>query len=205
MITHFRRRGSTLQHYNGSGRIVGCSTRLTDWAADPKTTIAQLHVALEEVLKNEPNPDWDIVCGQSWISGTDAGTMEQPMPPLPQQELEGEWTFPVGDMALFAAMIDHLESARRFILREPERSRRVLRLLCASYLAHAEAREPPPRNPAVWAKFAYYTSTTRSQRAKSTFRSTPSVRTRRRVRGRYPAEAGGLAGHNPRCQASTRN
>ena len=33
--------------------------RLADWAADPRTTIPQLHSALEEVLKNEPKPEWD--------------------------------------------------------------------------------------------------------------------------------------------------
>ena len=41
-----------------------------------------------------------------------------------------------------------------FGLREPERSRRVLRLLCANYLAHVDSRERPPRRPAVWAMFS---------------------------------------------------
>ena len=54
-----------------------------------------------------------------------------------QQEIEGEWTFGLGDMVLSPTMIDYLEAAHRFLLREPERSRRVLRLLCAHYLAHA--------------------------------------------------------------------
>jgi hypothetical protein len=58
-------------------------------------------------------------------------------------------------MALSPGMVDHLEDARRFLLREPERSRRVLRLVCANYLAHAEAREVPRRKPAVWAMFSY--------------------------------------------------
>ena len=62
-------------------------------------------------------------------------------------------------MALSPEMVGHLEAARRFLLREPERSRRVLRLLCANYLAHAETRELPPRKPAVWATFPYLTST----------------------------------------------
>jgi hypothetical protein len=62
-------------------------------------------------------------------------------------------------MALSPTMIDHLEAARRFLLREPERSRRVLQLLCSQYLAHEEAHEMPPRKPAVWARFSYLTST----------------------------------------------
>jgi hypothetical protein len=56
-------------------------------------------------------------------------------------------------------MVGQLEAARRFLLREPERSRRVLRLLCANYLAHAETRGRQPRKPAVWAVFTYLTST----------------------------------------------
>ena len=33
--------------------------RLATWAADPRTTIPQLHGALDEVLKSEPRPEWD--------------------------------------------------------------------------------------------------------------------------------------------------
>ena len=40
-----------------------------------------------------------------------------------------------------------------FLLREPERSRRAIRLLFANWLAHAEAREPGPRKAAVTAFF----------------------------------------------------
>jgi hypothetical protein len=58
----------------------------------------------------------------------------------------------VGNRALSPTLMDDLEAARRFLLREPERSRRFLRLLCAQYLAHAETRELPPLKPPVWAK-----------------------------------------------------
>jgi hypothetical protein len=132
--------------------------RLADWAADPRTTIPQLHTALDEVLKNEPNPDWDISAMKSGYLDL-MRDIERPMPLSVQQEIEGEWTFALGDMALSPTMIDGLEAARRFLLREPERSRRVLRLLCAQYLAHAETRGLPPPKPAVWAKFTYMTST----------------------------------------------
>jgi hypothetical protein len=36
-------------------------------------------------------------------------------------------------------MLDRLNAARRLLLREPERSRRVLRLLCANRLADIES------------------------------------------------------------------
>jgi hypothetical protein len=157
MITHFRRRGSTVQRLGAKGASLGLQRRLADWAADPRTTIPQLHSALEEALRNEPNPNWDISaikCGYVELMRE----VEQPLPLSAQQEIEGEWTFRLGDLELSPGMVGHLEAARRVLLREPERSRRFLRLLCASYLARAEARELPPQKPAVWAKFAYATS-----------------------------------------------
>ena len=60
MITHFRRRGNTRQRYSAQRVSPGLQRRLTDWATDPRTTTPQLHTAMDEVLKNEPNPDWDI-------------------------------------------------------------------------------------------------------------------------------------------------
>ena len=52
-------------------------------------------------------------------------------------------------MSLSPEMVGQLEAARRFLLREPERSRRVLRLLCANYLAQVETVGRQPRKQAV--------------------------------------------------------
>ena len=153
-ITHFRRRGSTLQRQHAREASRPLQRRLTDWATEPRTTISQLHTALEVVLENEPKPDWDLFAVKyGYLELMDA--LERPIPLSAQQEIEGEWTFRLGDMSLSPEMVGHLEAARRFLLREPERSRRVLRLLCANYLAHVETRERPPRRPAVWAMFSY--------------------------------------------------
>jgi hypothetical protein len=158
MINHMRRRGSGPQRYFAKRANPWLQRRLADWAADPRTTIPQLHTALDEVLKNEPNPDWDIsTIKYGYIDIM--RELERPMPLSFQHEIEGEWTLGLGDMALSPTIIDHLEAARRFLMREPERSRRVMRLLCAQYLAHEEAHEMPPRKPAVWARFFYLTST----------------------------------------------
>jgi hypothetical protein len=54
-------------------------------------------------------------------------------------------------MQLSPDMVGCLYAARRFLLREPERSRRVLRLLYANYLAHVE--HPGRRKPAARARF----------------------------------------------------
>ena len=147
LITHIRRRGNTDQRSSARYSSVGLQRRLTDWATDPRTTPAQLHTALDEVLKNEPSSDWDI----SAIKHGYLDLMRDIERPI---RIEGEWAFRLGDMALSPTVVDNLEAARRFLLREPERSRRVLRLLCAQYLAHAETRGLPPK-PAVWAKFTF--------------------------------------------------
>jgi hypothetical protein len=157
MITHIRRRGSTAQRYSARAASVGLQRRLTDWATDPRTTPAQLHTALDEALKNEPNPDWDISAIK--YAYLELMEIERPIPLSLLQVIEGEWTFRLGDMALSPTMIEYLEAARRFLSREPERSRRVLRLLFAQYLAHLETRGLPSRKPAVWARLSYLART----------------------------------------------
>jgi hypothetical protein len=165
MITHFRRRGNTLQRFCAKGASRTLQRRLSDWATSPGTTVPQLHTALEEVLGNEPDPDWDIAAIKiGYLELMRA--VDRQMPAVSQQEIEGEWTFRLGDMALSPDMVGYLESARRFLLREPERSRRVLRLLCANYLAHDEAHGRPRQKPAVWARFSYLTSTNPITRGK---------------------------------------
>jgi hypothetical protein len=157
MATHFRRRGSTWERCGARRANPWLLRRLTDWAADPRTTLPQLHTALEEVLRNEPDPNWDLFAIKyGYLEILNA--MERPVPTSARQEYVGEWTFRLGDMALSPRMAGYLEAGRRFLRREPERSRRVLRLLCSNYLAHAEARERPPRQPAVWAVFSWVTT-----------------------------------------------
>ena len=132
--------------------------RLTDWATGPRTTISQLRTALEVVLENEPKPEWDLIAVKYGYLEL-MGALERPIPLSALQDVEGEWTFRLGDLSLSPEMVGQLEAARRFLLREPERSRRVLRLLCANYLAQAETRGRQPRKPAVFAALTYLTST----------------------------------------------
>jgi hypothetical protein len=156
-ITHFRRRGGTLQREQARGASRMLQRRLTDWATSPRTTISQLRTALEVVLENEPKPEWDLFAVKyGYLELMSA--LERPIP-LSAQEEFGEWTFRLGDMSLSPDMIDHLGAAHRFLRREPERSRRVLRLVCANYLAHVEQRGRQPRKPAVFAVFTCLTST----------------------------------------------
>jgi hypothetical protein len=149
-ITHFRRRGSTLQRQEARGASRTLQRRLTDWATGPRTTISQLRTALEVVLENEPKPEWDLFAVKYGYLEL-MGALERPIRLSALQSIEGEWTFRLGDMSLSPEMVGQLEAARRLLLHEPERSRRVLRLLCANYLAQVDTRGRQPRKPAVLA------------------------------------------------------
>ena len=122
-------------------------------------------------------------------------SLEQPMDPLQQQELEGASTYRLGDMELSADIIGYTKAARRFLLREPERSRRVVKLLCANWLAHVEEPELPPRKPAVRALLTAL---------KPCSVALYPVSPRCACRSPHAITAGSckLAGHNPRRQAA---
>jgi hypothetical protein len=79
-----------------------------------RTTLAQLHTALDEVLKNEPNPDWDIPAIKHGYLEL-MREIERRTPRWVQEEMEGEWTIGLGDMGLSPTMIDYLATARRFV------------------------------------------------------------------------------------------
>jgi hypothetical protein len=122
--------------------------RLTTWAADPRTTLPQLRRALDEALKAEPMREWDSFAMKM-------GYLEimymlgRPMREHEQQLVEGEWTYRLGDMQLSTDIVESIKAARRVLLREPERSRHVVRLLWANWLAHVETGEQSSRKPAV--------------------------------------------------------
>lgn len=154
MTNHMRRRGCLHQrfdvnvYWNGSLR-----QRLADWAADPKTTIQQLRAALDDVLKREPRAEWDAFAIQSGYLEM-MRSLEEPIRPATRQEIAGESTYRLDDMQLSPEMVGHLHDARRLLLREPERSRRVLRLLCANWLADVESPVPGRAGPAVRARLS---------------------------------------------------
>jgi hypothetical protein len=75
--------------------------------------------------------------------------------------LQRETTYRLGDMELPQDLIASLYHARRFLLREPERSRRAIRLLFANWLAQTEGPEWQGRKPAVLATFRDATQTDR--------------------------------------------
>jgi hypothetical protein len=151
MAAHVTGRGSLNQRLRVNLLMLArgwLEQRLATWAVDPRTTISQLKSALDEVLKAEPKPAWDSFAIKTGYVEL-MRSLERPMDPLDQQGIEGEWTIRLDDMQLPAGMIAKIEASRRLLLREPERSRRVLRLLHANWLAHVESGELRPRKPAV--------------------------------------------------------
>jgi hypothetical protein len=158
MATHTRRRGSLEQRHDLDGWNGWLRQRLSAWSADPRTTIPQIRNALEEVLKSEPTPDGDSFAVKAGYLDV-MRSLERPVPAFTQQEVGWEYNYRLGDMQLSPQMADSLDAALRFLMREPERSRRVLRLLCANWLAHVEAQRARRRNPAVVTSFPLLMST----------------------------------------------
>lgn len=147
VTAHINRRGS-LQWTRANHAFPGLRQRRTTWAADSRTTIPQIRCALDEVLETEAGPEWDsfaVKLGYLEIMRS----VDRPMNRYARQEIEGEWTYRLGDHQVPSNMIETLQAALRFLLREPDRSRRVVRLLCANWLAHVETPEPRLRKPAV--------------------------------------------------------
>jgi hypothetical protein len=164
MATHTRRRGSLEQRQDLDAYWNWMlQQRLATWADDPRTTIPQLRNALDEALKGEPKPAWDSFAIKAGYLGMKRA-LEQPVRDVIQGEVGWEHDYRLGDMQLSSDMVGYLDAARRFLLREPERSRRVLQLLYANWLAQVETHGPRPRKTAVLASFPLWISTSPSRK-----------------------------------------
>jgi hypothetical protein len=146
------RRGGISERYVATRHHIWLRARLGTWAADPRTTIPQLRHALEEAVETRPKPEWHSFSLKveylDWMRRLE--TMRHPDLGALQNE---EKTYRLGDMELPQDVNARLYRVRRFLLREPERSRRALRLLFANWLGHATAPGGPDRNPAVFSTF----------------------------------------------------
>ena len=93
-----------------------------------------------------PRPEWDAFTLKMSI-WTSCDFWTRPVDPPPEQ-IEEEWTYRLGDMQLPVDLSAAALPGRSAASREPERSRRVIRLLFANWLAHVEHRRQQ-RQPAV--------------------------------------------------------
>jgi hypothetical protein len=151
MYVHLRRRERLAIRWRADVQLGELQQRLAKWAADPRTTIPQIRRALEEVIACRPRPEWDaFTLKREYLDLMQF--LEGPVNPPPEQ-IEEEWTYRLGDVELPADLKLRLHSIKRQLAREPQRSRRVIRLLFANWLAHVENTDPQRRRPAVRARF----------------------------------------------------
>jgi len=148
---HSARRGVLVERHWASVHHGWLRSRLETWAADPRTTIAQLRRALEESVEGQPRPEWHAFSLKveylDWMRDLEATRHPD------RNALQEEWTYRVGDMELPHDLTVWHYLARRFLLREPERSRRAIRLLFANWLAQVEMPELRQRKPTALARF----------------------------------------------------
>src|SRR4051794_13458574 len=116
MTAHISRRGSLEPRWRV--HIIALARgwlriRLATWAADPRTTIAQLHGALDEVLRAEPRPEWDsfaLKVGYIQIMRS----LERPMNRYDREQLEGN-RYRLGDLQVPVDVMEFGEAARRLL------------------------------------------------------------------------------------------
>jgi len=148
------RRTAMGERFFACGHHAWLRHRLETWVADPRTTIPQLRRALAEAIDTRPRPEWHAFSLKleylQWMRLLE--TMHHPDFYALQEE---EGAYRVGDMALPQNVIATIYRLRRVLLREPERSRRAIKLLFANWLADAEGRQGTGPKPAVAALFRF--------------------------------------------------
>jgi hypothetical protein len=149
MTVHVRRRERLKDRALVNLWLPTLRKHLATWAADPRTTIHQLRRALEEVGECRPMPEWDAFTLKieylDLMRFLDRGVIPPP------EQIEEEGTCRLVEMQLPIRLSLGLNQVKRGLSREPERSRRVIRLLFANWLAHV--KYPAQRKPAARARF----------------------------------------------------
>jgi hypothetical protein len=148
---HSARRAVMVERYFAGIHHRWLRTRLETWAADSRTTIPLLRRALTQAVESEPRPEWHAFSLKleylDWMR--DLETTRHP----DFNALQEERSYHLDDMELPSALIEYRYLLRRLLMREPERSRRAIRLLFANWLAEVETFVPRSRKPAVRATF----------------------------------------------------
>jgi hypothetical protein len=147
IATHLRRRGSLVERVWANLAHDQLRARLGAWIVNPSTTPGQIRRALDEVVASEPGAEWDEYSLKveylelvRALERRVAGVNHSPRDLL---------TFELAGLEVPPEIAAHFFSAERFVLREPERSRRAAQLLFANWLAHAHARRQGTGQPAT--------------------------------------------------------
>ena len=150
MRVHVMRRGSVYQRLFVGHICGGLASRTASWAADRRTDLALLHRALDDVRAAEPKAQWD-----SFSLKIDYLVMLSELnmhDGWVQQGDEEDRDIRIGGEKLPPNLAWSAHQGRRFVANEPERSRRLVRLIFANWLAHAEAPNQMTRKPVVRAR-----------------------------------------------------
>jgi hypothetical protein len=149
MTVHVRRRERLADRSRVNLWLPVLRKHLATWAADLRTTIHQVRRALEDVVACRPMPEWDAFTLKIEYLDLMRRLDRRVVPP--REQIEEEWAYRLNDLQLPVDLSLDLYQVKRGVAREPERSRRVIRLLFANWLAHVE--QPGPRKPTARARF----------------------------------------------------
>jgi hypothetical protein len=158
MKVHVMRRGSVFQRFLTDGNCSDLRPQIATWAANPRTSVPLLRQALADILAGEPKPEWDVFSlkidylAQMHEFDSKWGIVQQ------GEDEDQHWKIGGEDLPPNLAWIPY--ATKRYFWNEPERSRRVMRLAFANWLAHAENEDPQLQKPAVHATFRMGNRTT---------------------------------------------
>ena len=131
--------------------------RLKGWVADPRTTPAMLRQALDDVIDCE-----SLAPSESYLLKAEYLDVDRllDLPDGPTRSAPASWSvlIPAYDLGLTPERTEALYGAWRAWRREPERSRRVMRLAIANWLAYYEMppESRPMADPNGWLNFVFY-------------------------------------------------
>jgi hypothetical protein len=151
MQAHVRRRGSMYQRSFADYTCTWMRARVAAWAGDPRTRAPLLRRALDDVKVCEPRPEWD-----SFSLKVDYLVMMHELERKDGWVEQGEHEdqqIHIGGTLLPPNLAWSAYATRRFFKNEPERSRRVVQLAYANWLAHVGEKDPGRFKPAVRASF----------------------------------------------------
>jgi hypothetical protein len=153
MKVHAMRRGSIFQRFVADSSCRWLHMRIASWAADRRSGVPLLRRALSDVKAGEPKPDWDAFSLK--VDYLEMMTeLDKKWGGVQQGDNEDQHVLIFGEpLPPVVGWIPY--AARRYLLNEPERSRRVLRFAFANWLAHVEEKDPRHLKPAVRATFPF--------------------------------------------------
>jgi hypothetical protein len=148
---HIMRRGPIFCRWIAYNNCSSLRTRITAWAADPRTNVLLIRRALDDILAGEPKSEWDAFSLKAdYLDMIDE--LAKDWGPVQQGEEEDQ-IVRIGGERLPPALGWIPYAAKRYVWNEPQRSRRVLRLAFANWLANAQEKDPQYLKPTVRATF----------------------------------------------------